>query len=216
VRVAVIGASGWIGGSVVHELLARGHAVTAIGRDASRLVDLTGATPAEADVTDADAIARVVTGHDAVVSSVTDRTTADRSVIPRAAAALLTALPQAGVRRLVVVGGGGSLEAAPGTRIVDLPGFPEQYKPEALAQAEALDLLRSSGNALDWSYFSPPPEHFFPAEKTGAYRAAAGDAPVVNDDGESRLGSGDYAAALVDELEQPRFVQQRFTAGAQG
>jgi putative NADH-flavin reductase len=214
VRIAVVGASGWIGGSVAREALARGHEVTAIGRDASRLASLDGATPVVADVLDEAAIERAVAGHDAVVSAVTDRTTADRSVIPGAARSLVAALPRAGVRRLVVVGGGGSLLASPGVRFVDLPEFPPQYRAEALAQAEALEVLRADGGALDWSYFSPPPEHFFPAEKTGSYRAEGGDEPVVDAAGESRLGSGDYAAALVDELERPRFVGPRFTASA--
>jgi hypothetical protein len=113
------------------------------------------------------------------------------------------------------VGGGGSLEAAPGLRIVDLPAFPPQYKAEALAQAGVLELLRTRGGELDWSYFSPPPEHFAPAEKTGAYRAEATDSPLTNAAGEATLGSGDYAAALADELERPQFDQQRFTAGAE-
>jgi putative NADH-flavin reductase len=133
-------------------------------------------------------------------------------VIPAAARALVAALPQAGVPRVVVLGGGGSLEAAPGTRFVDLPGFPEQYKAEALAQAEALDILRRDGGALQWSYISPPPKHLEPGDRRGGYRAAAGDAPVTDGDGESRITSGDLASAVVDELEQPRFTGQRFTA----
>jgi putative NADH-flavin reductase len=198
-KIAVIGASGWLGGSVLREAQGRGHDVTPLGR-------------AQADVTDADAVARAVAGHDAVVSAVTDRSTDDRSIIPAAARGLIAALPHAGVTRVVVLGGGGSLELEPGTRFIDLPGFPEQYKAEAMAQAEALDLLRRDGGDLQWSYISPPPEHLDAGDKRGGYRAEAGDAPVKDADGESRITSGDLAAAVVDELEEPRFVGQRFTA----
>lgn len=212
-KVAVIGASGWIGGEVVRELERRGHDVTAVGRDEARLAGI-GSRQIALDATDAGALVGGLLGHDAVVSSVTDRSTADRSAIPRTVRALIEAMPRVGIYRLVVVGGGGSLQAAPGTRFVDLPGFPEEYRAEALAQAEALDLLQRTGGDLDWSYFSPPPANFVPAERTGAYHAEAGDLPVVDADGEARLGSGDFASALVDELEQPRFGGQRFTAGA--
>jgi uncharacterized protein len=213
-RVAVIGASGWLGGCVTRELLARGHEVTAIGRDESKLRDIEGAGAAVADVTDPGSITRAVTGHDAVVSAVTDRTTGDRSIIPRTARTLLEAVPESGVRRVVVVGGGGSLEVEPGVRAIDQPGFPEQYRAEAEAQAEALDIWRGADTELDWSYLSPPPHHLEPGEKTGSYLVRGGDTPVTNEAGDSRISAGDFASALVDELESPHFVRQRFTAGS--
>jgi uncharacterized protein len=212
VKIAVIGASGWLGGAIAREALARGHSVTAIGRSASRLGELEGAAVVEADVGDREQLRRALAGHDAVVSSVTDRTTSDRSIIPRTARTLLEVVPEAGVTRLLVVGGGGSLEVEPGVRGIDRPGFPAQYLDEALAQAEALDVLRSSSSALDWTYLSPPPHDLVPGEKTGHYRVLGGDRPVVDDQGGSRISSGDFASAAVDELEQPQFIRQRFTA----
>jgi putative NADH-flavin reductase len=211
-RIAVIGASGWLGGTVAREALARGHEVTAIGRDATRLQAIEGAQPATADVTDPGSLQRVLAGHDIVVSAVTDRSTADRSIIPRTARTLLEVLPAAGVRRLAVVGGGGSLEEEPGERVVDRPDFPEAYKAEALAQAAALNVYREAENAVDWTYLSPPPHHLIPGEKRGGYRVAGGDAPVVDRDGDSRITAGDFAAALLDEIERPQFTRQRFTA----
>jgi uncharacterized protein len=213
-KIAVIGASGWLGATIAREAIDRGHTVTAIGRSATRLDDLDGATVTVADLDDPDSIVRAVDGSDVVVSSVTDRTTDDRSRIPRTARTLLEILPRARVRRLAFVGGGGSLEVEPGRRVVDAPDFPATYKAEALAQGEALDILRSTSSPIEWTYISPPPHLLEPGPKTGRYEVQAGNSPVVNAAGESRITSGDLAAALVDELEQNRFPRQRFTAGS--
>ena len=210
-KIAIIGASGWVGGAIVREALARGHEVTAVSRDPSRLKDLPGVAAASADVRDADAVQRAVAGHEAVVAAVVDRSSGDTRVIPEAAQALLRLLPEVQVKRLVFAGGGGSLEAVPGHRLVDLPEFPALYKPEALAQAEALQTLRSSAGEVEWTYVSPPPVDFVPGEKTGSYRVQAGDSVLTDDNGQSRVSVGDFAAAIIDELESPRFIGQRFT-----
>jgi putative NADH-flavin reductase len=214
VRVAVIGASGWLGGAVAAEAVRRGHEVTAISRGIADAELVGGVRRIAADILDQEALTSAIAGHDAVVSSVTDRTTDDRSVIPRAARALLQALPEAGVPRLIVVGGGGSLEVEPGVRAIDRPDFPPEHLNEARAQAEALRILRSEGGAVDWSYLSPPPRDLAPGPRTGLYRANGGDEPVTDEQGRSRISSGDLASALVDELEEPRFSRQRFTAAS--
>lgn len=146
-------------------------------------------------------------GHDGVIVAVKGP---DR-LVSRAAHALIEALPAAGVRRLVFVGGGGSLEYAPGRRFVDAPDFPQQYLATALDQAEALDELRRSGGALNWSYASPPPIHLEPGARTGTYRTEARDTPLIDGNGESRVSVDDYAAAIVDTVEDGSFVRQRFT-----
>jgi|SRR5947209_4215555 len=212
-KLTIIGATGWLGGTIAREAIARGHEVTAVGRDAERLAHVDGARGVVADLDDADSMAAAVAGSDVVVAAVTDRSTDDRSRIPAAARTLLDVLPRAGVARLAFVGGGGSLEVAPGVRAVDAPGFSEQYRNEALAQAEALAILQSS-EGVQWTYMSPPPHHLVPGDKTGSYRTAAGDSPVTNDDGEAKITSGDFAAAFVDEIEQNRYAGQRFTAGS--
>jgi putative NADH-flavin reductase len=137
---------------------------------------------ATADIGDPSSIARAVKGHDAVVSAVTDRTTDDRSIIPRTARTLLEVLPEAGVKRLVVV-------AQPDS----------SWAVSASASRRSRECVAS-------------PHHLVPGEKTGAYRVQAGDTPVIDESGDSRITAGDFAAALVDELENPRFVRQRFTA----
>jgi putative NADH-flavin reductase len=212
-RIAVIGASGWLGGAIAREALTRGHEVTAIGRDRGRLEAVQGADVGIVDASDPDALVSVISGHDVVVSSVTDRSGSDRSVIPAVVRALITAVPQAGVPRLAVIGGGGSLLDADGHRFVDARDFPEQYKSEALAQGEALAALRVAPAGLDWTYLSPPPHNLTPGDKRGGYEVRGDDHPVVNAAGESAITSGDLAAAMVDEIEAPQFSRRRFTAG---
>jgi putative NADH-flavin reductase len=213
-KIAVIGASGWLGGAIAAEATRRGHDVTAISRTIGAAPGLEGSERVAADVTDPVGLVAAIRGHDAVVSSVTDRTTDDRSLIPRAARALLSAVPAAGVPRLLVIGGGGSLEVEPGVRAIDADGFPAQYLVEAQAQAEALRILEREGGAVDWTYLSPPPHDLRPGARTGLYRAKAGDEPVTDEEGRSRITSGDLASALVDEIEEPRFSRRRFTAAS--
>jgi putative NADH-flavin reductase len=215
-RIAVIGASGWLGGAIAREAMARGHAVTAIARRADGLTDLEGADLRAFDATDGDGLAPVIADHDVVVSAVTDRSGPDRSVIPRVVQALIAAVPEAGVPRLAVVGGGGSLLAVSGHRFIDAPDFPQEHRTEALAGAEALELLRNAPAELDWTYLSPPPENLAPGEKRGGYAVRGDDRPVTDAHGHTAITSGDLAAALVDELEQPQFSRRRFTVGYTG
>jgi putative NADH-flavin reductase/pimeloyl-ACP methyl ester carboxylesterase len=211
-RIAVIGASGHVGGAVAREALARGHSVTAIARHGDGLRELTGAQPAPGDVLDVEGMTGALGGHDAVVAALKAHGDHELDLVPDGARALLAALPGAGVRRLLFVGGGGSLLSPAGHRFVDSPDFPEQYKPEALAQARALEIFRAANGTLDWSYASPPPVHLFDGERTGRYRVRAGDVPITDARGESRISVPDYAAAIVDALERRSFVGARFTA----
>jgi putative NADH-flavin reductase/pimeloyl-ACP methyl ester carboxylesterase len=213
-RIAVIGATGHLGGAVAREALSRGHEVTAIARRVNGLHGLAGANAAEASVLDIDSITALVAGHDAVVAALKARDDSELASVPDGARALLSALPRAGVRRLLFVGGGGSMLSPSGERFVDAPEFPEQYKDEALAQARALEILRDADGAVDWSYASPPPLHLVEGERTGRYRVRAGDLPITDSQGESRITIPDYAAAIIDTLEGGRFVGARFTAAS--
>ena len=193
-KIAVIGATGHLGGAVAREAAARGHHVT-------------GLNSGNVDAADPASVKQAVTGHHAVVVGIDG---GDR-LVPRSAEALLEALPLAGVTRLVFLGGGGSLEYAPGQRFVDSPDFPPQYLQTARDQAEALGILRTAQTPVAWSYVSPPPLYLVPGEKTGRYRAEARDTPITNDNGESRISVGDYAAAVIDALENDSFIRARFT-----
>lgn len=206
-NIVVYGA-GMIGLRTIQEALNRGHRVTAIVRNPSRLT-LThpNLTIKEGDMLDADDVARAVAGHDAVVNATRQPTGKPGQSFSDAARALIDGLTRAGVRRLIVVGGAGGLEVAPGLQLVDSPDFPPAWRPGALALRDALDVYRAS--SLDWTYFSPA-GMIAPGQRTGHYRTGK-DQLVTDEKGESRISAEDYAVALLDELERPRFVRQRFT-----
>jgi hypothetical protein len=201
-KVALIGASGNIGSQILSELRARGHDVTAIARNPEKIAAGPGIKAVRADVGDADALASALRGHDAVISSVRFRNFDPQT--------LLTAVKASGVKRLIMVGGAGSLEARPGVQLVDTPDFPAAAKPEALAGRNALNLLRTEA-ALDWTFLSPSAV-IAPGERTGKFRLGK-DEVLTGPDGKSRISIPDYAIALVDEFEHPGHIRQRFTVG---
>lgn len=200
-KVALIGASGHAGSRILQELSDRGHVVTGIARDPEKIARLPNVTVQAGDVADGDALAAVLRGHDVVISSV-HFSVADP-------AALIDAVSASGVARYLVVGGAGSLEVAPGVRLLDTPEFPEAYRTEAMAGAAFLDLLRSEVE-LAWTFLSPS-AMFVAGERTGVFRLGK-DTLLTNDQG-SRISFEDYAIALVDEIEHPAHIQQRFTVG---
>jgi uncharacterized protein len=202
-KVALIGASGNVGSRILAELLGRGHEVTAIVRHPEKLPAHEGLTAKRGDVNDEAGLAQILAGHDAVISSVKFQSMEPRS--------LIEAVNRASVRRLLVVGGAGSLEVAPNMQLVDTPNFPDAYKPEALAGRDFLNVLRGE-RELDWTFLSPS-ALFVPGTRTGKFRLGT-DRLLVGANGESKISFEDYAIALVDELETPRHSRQRFTVGA--
>lgn len=211
-KIVVFGATGNIGQRIVGEALSRGHRVTGVVRDAAKArtpdprVDLV-----QGDATDAAAVARIVKGADVVVSAISPRPNARGTPAPSLAAAaraLLAGVREAGVRRLLVVGGAASLEVAPGVRLFDAPGFPEAYKAEAREGIEALDVFRAEGAGVDWTYVSPAAE-VGPGTRTGKYRTSA-DQLLADPQGHSRISFEDYALAMVDEIERPKHAGRRF------
>jgi putative NADH-flavin reductase len=210
-KIAVIGAGGRVGRRTVQEALSRGHEVKALVRHPSAF-DLTGdrLTVSEADATDPTQVADGVRGTDAVISAVGPAwQSGDPAVVPQTARSLLAALPRAGVRRLIFVGGAASLEVAPGVRLMDTPQFPDDYKPIGVAHAEALDVFRASDADVDWAFVSPPPM-LEPGERTGKYRVG-GDQLLTGANGQPYISMEDYAIALVDEAENGSHKLVRFT-----
>lgn len=200
-NIALIGASGNAGSRILAELVRRNHMVTAIARDTARIATAPGVRAVGVDLHDGAALADVLRGHDAVISSV--------HFLASGPDALIDAVKASGVRRYLVVGGAGSLEVAPGQRLIDSPDFPAAYRDEALAGAAFLDRLRGETD-LDWTFLSPSAV-FAPGERTGTFRLG-GDALLTNANGSS-ISFEDYAIALVDELEIPAHIRRRFTVG---
>ncbi|MGO9118031.1 MAG: NAD(P)-dependent oxidoreductase [Desulfomonilaceae bacterium] len=207
-RLIVFGANGRLGSRIVREALERGHHVTAVVRDPGRLQNsderLTAVT---GDVCDAGSVAAVATGHDAVISAVGPTGNSRPDLVVEVARALIDGLTRAGVRRLVVGGGAGSLEVAPGVQLVDAPGFPKAWRDIAIAHRDALDVYRTAD--LDWTYISPA-AMLEPGERTGKYRSGT-DQLLTDEKGESRISMEDLAIAFLDEVEKPRFVRRRMT-----
>jgi uncharacterized protein len=201
-KIAVIGASGNAGSRITAELVRRGHSVTAIVRNPEKVAVQAGVTPVKGDVMDQAGLARLVTGHDAAISSV--------HFLASDPAKLIGAAKEAKVGRYLVVGGAGSLEVAPGVRLVTTPGFPVAYKAEAEAGAAFLDLLRGE-KELNWTFLSPS-ALFVAGERTGKFRLGT-DQLLTSDDGKSSISFEDFAVALADEIERPAHIRQRFTVG---
>jgi len=201
-EVALIGASGNVGSRILTELLNRGHQVTGIVRHPEKLLRHDRLVAKQGDINDEAELATLLAGHDAIISAVKFLSANPQS--------LIGAVKKAGVKRLLVVGGAGSLEVSRGVQLVDSADFPSAYKPEALAGRDFLNLLRGE-HQLDWTFLSPS-ALFVPGERTGKFCLGT-DRLLVNTKGDSKISFEDYAIALVDELETPRHSRQRFTIG---
>jgi hypothetical protein len=205
-KVVLFGASGMIGSRVLQELLGRGHEVTAVVRNPEKMA-VSGVKVVKGDINDEAAVAEAVEGADAVISAYAPPQKQENTLLS-ATRSLIAGMGRAGVRRLIVVGGAGSLEAAPGVALVDLPQFPAEWKAIALAHRDVLPILK--GSNLDWTYLSPA-GLIQPGERTGTFRL--GGTQLLSDaNGESRISAEDYAIALVDELEKSAHVGRQFTA----
>lgn len=200
-HIALIGASGNVGSRILAELSSRGHEITAISRHPENVRPLPGVTGVKGDIKSSTALAGLLAGHDAVVSSVRFLDTDFEQ--------LINGVRSSGVKRFLVVGGAGSLEVAPGQRLVDQPDFPEQYKEEALRGADFLDLLKTIDD-LNWTFLSPS-ALFVPGERTGAFRL--GKDQLLTTDNGSSISFEDYAIAMADEIESPKHLRERFTVG---
>ena len=201
-KIAVIGASGNAGSRISAELARRGHSVTAIARHPEKITAQANVTPTRGDVMDQAGLARLLAGHDAAISSV--------HFLASDPAKLIGAAKESKVGRYLVVGGAGSLEVAPGVRLVTTPGFPVAYKAEAEKGAAFLDLLRAE-TELNWTFLSPS-ALFVAGERTGKFRLG-NDQLLTSGDGKSSISFEDFAVALADEIERPAHIRQRFTVG---
>lgn len=203
-KIALVGATGMIGSRIAVEAARRGHGVSAFARHPERIVDAANVSARQGDLFDEAAMAAAVAGHDVLASAYAPPHGGADQVID--ASRMLVAIARAaGVKRLVVVGGAGSLQVAPGKQLVDTEGFPEAYKPHALAHREALRFYRTVSD-IDWTFFAPA-AMIAPGERTGTFRTGA-DSLIADAKGESRISAEDYAIAFVDEIENGRFIRK--------
>ena len=213
-KIALVGATGFVGTAVLAELLQRAHDVTALLRDPSKLAPRTGLSKVVADAFDGAAIAVAVNGHDAVVSAFNpgwnEPELYDKFVL--GSAAIVRGVEASGLKRLLVVGGAGSLFVAPGLQLVDTPQFtdhvPANIIPGAQAARDALATLRSN-TLLDWTFLSPP-AMLVAGPRTGSYRLG-GEQLLMAGDEPAGISVADLAIAIADELEHPRHLKARFT-----
>jgi putative NADH-flavin reductase len=206
-NIVMFGATGTVGSRILDELVSRGHSVTAVIRDPAKLARHENVIGTAGDIFDAASVKESAEGADVVVSAYGPGS-ANPDTLMKATASLLKGVEASGVKRLIVVGGAGSLEVAPGLQLVDTPQFPAEWKGLALAHRDALELIKAS--PLAWTSVSPA-AYIHPGGRTGKFRTGL-DQLIVDEKGNSEISAEDFAIALADEVENPQHIRQRFTA----
>lgn len=213
-KIAVIGATGFVGTQVVKELANRGYQVYALARNTSKIEESENVKALAVDVYNTYELAEILKGNDAVISTFNPGWTNPNIFedFLKGATNIEKAVEESGVKRFITVGGAGSLYIAEGLQLIDTPEFPAEIKPGAEAARQYLEIIKKN-EILDWTFFSPAIEmHQGTAGvRKGTYRTAL-ENPVFDENGRSVLSVEDVAVALVDELENNQFVKQRFTA----
>lgn len=214
-KIALIGATGFVGSAILEEALDRGHEVTAIALHLEKIKPQTNLTIVKCDVMDSDGLTRILKGNDVVVSAYnagwTNPDLYDDFL--KGSRSIQDAVKNSGVKRLIVNGGAGSLFVAPGVQVIDTPEFPEAFKAGAGAARDYLNELKKE-DQLDWTFVSPAIEMNpgTPHERRGTYRTGL-ENPVFDADHRSRISVEDLAVAIVDEVENPKYIRVRFTVG---
>lgn len=214
-KIAIVGATGFVGSKVLAEALSRGHSVTAIVRSPEKLPKDARINVVKADVNDSAALAAAFRGQDAVIHSYAPpRPDSVQSRIDqqtKATKSIIAALKSAGVKRVLAVGGAGTSEIAPGVRLMDSYLFPKAWEGGAKSTMVIKDLFKAEPD-LDWIFLSPP--HFLePGKRTGKYRTGVDNLLFEEATGRSYISVDDYAVALIDETETHKHSRQRFTVG---
>lgn len=213
-NVVLIGASGFVGTAILSELLNRGNKVTAIVRNPDKIsISNSNLSVVKADVSDAESIAKVSEGKDAIISAYNPGWTNPNIYEDtlKNYPLILQAAKLSGVKRLLIVGGAGTLFCAPGLRVVDSGAIPDSIMGGVKSLGEFYLNTLMNEHDIDWVFFSPAGT-LEPGERTGKFRLGKDDL-IVDADGKSHISVEDYAIAMVDELEKPVHHQERFTIG---
>jgi putative NADH-flavin reductase len=210
-KIAIIGATGFVGSAILNEVADRKHEITAIARNPK---ETTNATWKKADIFNVDALAEILKGNDVVINAYNSGW-ANPNIYDDFIAgskAIQKAVTKSGVKRFITIGGAGSLFVAPNLQAVDTPDFPKEYHAGATAARDYLNIIKDEKD-LDWAFFSPAFEMHqgITTGRTGKYRLGL-ENPVFNDDQRSILSVEDLAVVIADEAENPKHHQVRFTA----
>jgi putative NADH-flavin reductase len=205
-KVVLYGATGNSGQRILKELTNRGHSVTAVARDTSKIPSTVKAV--KDDLSSVEAIAGIIAGADVVVSAYAPPAQ-DTDALVEITEREIAAVKKAGNARLIVVGGAGLLEVAPGTTLIASGYLPEAYLPIAKSHEKAFNILKASD--INWTYFSPA-AYFEPGERTGNFRLGT-TSLIANEKGDSRISFEDYAVALVDEIDTPAHERGQLSIG---
>ncbi|RKR11335.1 hypothetical protein C8C83_3056 [Flavobacterium sp. 90] len=210
-KIAIIGATGFVGSAILNELANRNHDITAIARTPN---DTKNVTWIKADVFNVDALAETLKGNDVIINAYNPGWTNPNYTedFDKGSKAIQEAAKKSGVKRFITIGGGGSLFVAPGVQAVDTPDFPKEYYAAASAARDYLNVIKEEKD-LDWAFFSPALEMHqgITTGRTGKYRLGL-ENPVFNDEQRSILSVEDLAVAIADETENAKHHQVRFTA----
>lgn len=213
-KIAIIGATGFVGKHLVAELSSRQHDIKAFARNIDIVPSSENLEKVALDVNDVEKLAENLARVEVVVSAFNAGWSNPNLYddFLNGSKAIQEATKKAGIKRLIVIGGAGSLYAAEGVQIVDTPDFPTEVKPGALAARDYLNILKEEQD-LDWTFFSPAIEmhHGTSGIRKGTYRVGT-DYPVVDENGRSVLSVEDVAVVIADEVEQPKHIKKRFTA----
>jgi putative NADH-flavin reductase len=201
-KIALVGATGFIGKYILDEAITRGHQVTALVRHTDKVPASDQVTAQMVDLNNSAALTDALAGHDVAILSFRHMFIDLK--------ALIAAVKASSVARLIVVGGAGSLYVAPGIQLIDTPEFPDSWRPLASAAAEFLQELRKE-EELNWAYISPS-ALIESGKRTGVFRMGKDDL-LIDDNGESRISTQDFALAILDETENPSHIRTRFTVG---
>lgn len=210
-KIAIIGATGFIGSALLNEAVTRGHEVSALVSNINKVPNQTHVIALQTNVLDTDDLAQKLKGHDIVISAFSGHAQKDVfDYYVKGIKSIIDAVKTAQIPRLIVVGGAGSLEVSPGIQLVDTADFPAEWKGTAEGARQALQLLRNDSQ-VTWTVLAPS-AHIEPGKRTGNFRLGSNQL-LVGEDAQSRISVEDYAVAMIDEVEDARHLNALFTVG---